>query len=150
MRKKKTMRMKKFYSKSTAYLSDALAQKYGNELEHIKAREGELTPKNILRNATSPRNPLHKWFDWKDDDAAKRWRHQQAIHLVSLVAEVIVIEGKRTKQRSFFGIKGGRSGVSYVTIDEVRSNKNYREKLISDVIKHLENTKDLLQMLKRY
>ena len=144
------MKQKKFYSKLPSRLSDGLAQKFGEELVRIKEREGQLNPKNIVANATNPRNPLHKWFDWENDEAASRWRHQQAIDLVGLVAEVVVIEGKRTKQRSFFGIKGGRSGVSYVNIQEIRGNKEFREKLINDIVCHLRNTQDLLTMLKKY
>ncbi len=140
---------KKFVSKNKAFLSDSHARVYGVELERIKSREGKLTPKLIIEYATSSRNPMHKFFDWDDNEASKKWRHQQAINLTGMIGEIVVVEGKRTKQRSFFGVKGGRSGVSYVTLKEVAKSQPIRERLLSDVIRRLESVTDLMKMLKK-
>lgn len=47
-----------------------------NHLEHLRS-QAELTPAVIVADAKNPRSPLHKYFEWNDTDAAKKYRRVQ-------------------------------------------------------------------------
>jgi len=49
------------------------------------ADAGDLTPESVLAAAQSSNSSLHGWFDWSDDEAAVKWRLQQARLLIKTV-----------------------------------------------------------------
>lgn len=123
-------------------------QVYGQELENIKKRRKTLTAKVIVEEAKTIDNPLHDYFDWNNNVAGEKWRLQQARNLIGNIVETVIVEGKATLQRSFFNVSDRANEAVYVTIAEVKSNNNYRLKILSDIINHLENTTTLMKMFK--
>ena len=59
-------------------------QKIGQEIEEIEVR----TPPNIVRKAEDERTELHKCFTWDDEEAAKKWRNQEARIVVNAIVTV--------------------------------------------------------------
>lgn len=42
------------------------------------AKEGNLTPRSLWESARDPDDPLHSLFEWDSDQAAAKWRDEQA------------------------------------------------------------------------
>lgn len=65
------------------------AQPVGERLEALRLKRAGLTPESVLKDATNEASPLHPFFDWDDARAAKRFRLDQAGHLIRCVTVVI-------------------------------------------------------------
>lgn len=52
------------------------------ELERIYAERAQLTPGDVVEEASDPANPLHPLFEWDDTEAAARFRLIQAAGLI--------------------------------------------------------------------
>lgn len=68
-----------FAAAGSRYSADD-AKVIGPELERLAgdARPGQLPPGAIVRAATDPGSPLHRYFDWDDELAGRKWRLAQA------------------------------------------------------------------------
>ena len=117
------------------------------EIQKIKAKYNKITPDLVLKEAKNQKHPLHSYFDWDDDEAAIKWRRHQARMLLDSITQVVIIQGKETKQRSFFNVKErGTQESVYVTVEEAIKIKSYREQLLEQIINHLEKTTNLMRM----
>lgn len=76
------------------------------ELEAIAARKSGLTPQAVLQTAKNPKSCLHKYFDWDDTEAARKWREAQAYNLILRVKVTIETPEQKTIQvRAFVNVK---------------------------------------------
>ncbi|MCM0751538.1 hypothetical protein DEA98_10040 [Brucella pseudogrignonensis] len=58
----------------------------GEHLETIrKAKDGKLTPDDVVADARNPNSPLHSFFEWDDSAAAHEHRLRQARQLIRTV-----------------------------------------------------------------
>jgi hypothetical protein len=48
----------------------------------------EKSPENVLEKARDESTELHKYFEWRDDVAAEKYRLQQARHLIVCMVEI--------------------------------------------------------------
>jgi len=140
--------VKKYYLKDCCAINKKYGQLIGETLEDIKTKKGKLTPDLVLEDAKKTNSKLHKFFEWDNTIAGQKWRRQQAMQIIGAVVEVVVIEGQKSKQRSFFNVKDENNERVYVTIKEVKSNNDYKKKLLDDIIKHLDNTTTLMKMFR--
>lgn len=57
----------------------------------LERSQGRLTPDVVVDDARDPTSPLHDQFEWKDDEAARLYRIDQARQLIrSVKIEVLV------------------------------------------------------------
>lgn len=74
--------MKAIYSWSEGSRVKADAQNVGEELARLQKRAGGmLAAQEVVKAARNERNPLHSCFEWRDDEAAARYREDQARYL---------------------------------------------------------------------
>ena len=140
-----------FHARSGATFTKEEAQVVGETLMDIKAKNCKLVPELVVDEAKNKHSPIHKYFDWSDNTAAKSWRLQQARYLIASVTEVVIIQGKESEQRSFFSVGARRnSETEYVTVQEAVTEKPYREQLLSEIITKMENLTQLMKMFKQY
>lgn len=84
------------------------AQVAGERLNLIKAKAGEITPRNVVADAQAHNSPLHRCFEWDDAKAADEHRLQQARHLIGAIV-VVQVNDKPVKQetRAFVHLANG-------------------------------------------
>lgn len=56
------------------------------------AASGELIPDRVVEAARDPASALHAYFTWDNDEAAKRWRAEQARALIRSVKIEVIVE----------------------------------------------------------
>lgn len=143
---RKTKQKKRFVGREGRF-SDEVAQVYGEELERIRTDHGKITTKIIVEESRSSSNVLHDCFEWDDSVAGEKWREQQANDIIRNVMEVVVVEGKETRQRSFFGVIDDKEKI-YVPLCDAVSVPGYRQQLLDRIITNLGNLKVLMNMFK--
>ena len=146
------MKRKRYYSRGTrSGYSDIDAQAIGEEIQKLMGRfKGKVKPIHLLTEAKKKQSNLHKYFEWDDKKASNKWRMYQARHILGNIVEVVVINGVESKQRSFFNYTESKSEKYYVTLGEATGNLNYKKQLLDNIIKHLENTTQLMRMFQEY
>jgi hypothetical protein len=58
-------------------------------LKLIQAKEGNLRPEEVLRDARNPNSPLHDLFEWDNTAAANAYRLMQAKQVVRFVVRIV-------------------------------------------------------------
>ena len=66
------------------------------ELARIRKKHGRLTRDLVVREAKSPKNVLHKEFDWDDATAAHKHRLERAGEIITIYTTHRVVERKTT------------------------------------------------------
>ena len=104
----------------------------GELLRLTKSHGGKLKPQDVVAAARFKTSPLHSCFDWKDTEAARKWRLHQARNL--LLVTVDVIQKKTT--RMFVSLKTERKQ-GYRLVAQVLSHKEQREQMLVDAYEDL-------------
>lgn len=116
-----------------------------DQLQQIYDHNATLTPDLVVREASKPEHPLHSRFDWRDDEAAHKWRLHQAgelIRSVKISFKPSDSEEERTV-RVFHAIRTN-TGHSYEPIEKVVANPVAQEILLRDM------EREWRQMFARY
>ncbi len=85
-RKEKKMAARRARVSSVNYISHDEARKpterkaavVDREVQRLNGKGVVVTPERLLQEASNPRNPLHRYFEWDDSRAAHKWRLEQA------------------------------------------------------------------------
>src|SRR5258708_7093588 len=64
------------------------AQVVGERLTQIRKARGQLTPHDVVQEASRESSVLHSYFEWEDEKAAAEYRLTQARNLVACVVLV--------------------------------------------------------------
>jgi hypothetical protein len=105
------------------------AQKIGEELNKLAGAVGELTPAVVVETARSPRNILHRHFQWDDQKAAEAFRLDQARCLIrSIVVEDD--EAEDGNSQAFISISD-KGGTSYRTLTAVKNSADLQAKVLA-------------------
>lgn len=145
--KKKTYALKK-HSENRYARKDV--QIIGETLEQIKEKYGGyLKTVDVVDEARNKKSKLHKYFQWDDTIAGEKYREQQARVLISNIAEVVVVNKKQTRIRSFHSVNIKNQGKAYVSLNTVLTNKDYRRQLLDRASSTLGNLLDIMEMLKK-
>lgn len=116
---------------------DADPQKIGEALSVLAdVAGGELTPKAVVDSARDEESPLHPHFDWDDAAAAEKWRVEQARDLIRCI-RVEEIGSNVEPERAFLSI-ADKGGVSYRSVQEIKSSGDLQEKLLAAAERDLE------------
>jgi len=123
------------------------AQMYGEELTRIlDKRNGHVSPREIVAEASVPGNPLHGYFDWNNRTAAESWRVQQARSLANSIEVRVMFPNGETGflpiMQSVKAVIERKSGVEmkeprYVSVRMIERHTEYRDSIIEDAVKRL-------------
>ena len=111
------------------------------------AREGRLTPKDLVEVSRPEDAPLHNEFEWDDQKAAELFRQRQAHKIIVSLVAVETEEQKPT--RAFFNVTfdNVKPG-NYEETVVIMSDKMKREKLLEIARQELKTFKNKYQELK--
>lgn len=123
------------------------AQKYGERLEYLGSKnKGKLTPELVVNDARNKSSPFYDYFEWDDRKASIEHRLQQARNLINHIIEVVVIEGRPSRQRSFFSVSNGQGNKVYVNIRAAITKQSYRQQLLKQALTTSENLSELIRL----
>lgn len=111
-----------------------------NELEGLRATDptGMLRPEKIVQEAENPNSPLHSYFTWDDDEAAHKWRINQALHLIRSVQ--VFIEPLNIRVRAYTSLDSDReAGNGFRSMTEVIATPDLRVQLLSTALRELQS-----------
>ena len=95
--------------------------------------EGLSTPGDIVDDARPEDSPLHDAFTWADDEAAEKYRLQEARHLCN---SIIIIRDEAPESLgapAFVSVVDHRTfDRTYVTTIEAYSDEEYRLQMLAD------------------
>jgi len=61
-------------------------------IQAVEDAEGRITPDAVVRQATDPESPLHRYFEWDDQKAGHSYRIDQARRLIRLIEVVVTTD----------------------------------------------------------
>ena len=100
-------------------------------------RDGLVRPDDVVEFAKDPSTALHGCFTWSDDEAAKRWRLEEARTLIRCYV-VIEESAPRAPVRAFVSLRSDRAaGGGYRKIADVLSDEQLHAQLMRDAIADL-------------
>jgi hypothetical protein len=113
---------------------DLLAQ-----LQKIHKKFGGITPAKVVSEARRKRHPLHKYFDWEDTEAARKWRLHQANGMISRVQIIVSPQDSRTVN-AFVSVTDDNTRKFVAMAEAMNDNK-----LVLQIFKQLEARIDTLE-----
>ena len=127
-------------------ITKRLTKKVIKEIIEIKNKKG-LTAETIIEKATNKKNPLHSFFDWKDTEAAQKWRLHQARLLINEIK--VIVEDKQ-----YYAFENVNVSVSnkkeYVSREEILTNEDLRQQIVQRVFQQLVYWKEQYESYKEF
>lgn len=108
------------------------------ELRTIMAADpdGLLKLSDVVDRASDPANPLHRYFEWDDTVAARKWRLEQARVIVSSLT--VYNEALKIKVRALSSLEVDRmQGGGYRWTMDVMERVDLREELLATALAEL-------------
>ena len=98
--------------------------------EKIQKKHGTLTPEIVVTEAGRMSSPIHDYFTWDNDDAADKWRKQQARVLIIAIDIKIVSSGRKIQTRAWVNVSD-----EYKPIEIAIESPTDRDTIIQDALK---------------
>lgn len=112
--------------------------KIKDELVKICERDGSLTPESVVKEASDPRSALHRFFEWDDTEAARRYRLAQAGFLIRRCKIVVSVAPEEVRRvREFVNIPAEKGRGEYVPVAEAL-NDDRRDVVMEQAVRELE------------
>lgn len=108
-----------------------------NELKDIERSNKILNAEGVIARATDPNNPLHRYFEWDDSEAAMKWRLQQA-HALILSFKVVI---KEKQVNAFMNVKvqiNKEEVRGYFSAERVLSDAELHQQVLEQAVRDLE------------
>jgi hypothetical protein len=87
---------KKYVSKKDmAITREKKTEVIENELEKIVARDGKISAKGLVAEASIASHPLHRYFEWDDSKAGPKYRLAQATSMILATRFVVLLQGAK-------------------------------------------------------
>lgn len=102
---------------------------------------GTLQPEAIVEAAKNPSSPLHSYFDWDQDEAAEKWRQQQAKELIW--SYKIDVPELNIKVRALTSLQTGK-GSGFLWTKDVIADPDMRRRMLDLALR------DLLKLENKY
>jgi len=136
------MKKRLFKARKGAQISKTKAQIYGEYLYSLSdERKGRLSPGFVVKKAKNLNAPIHDFFIWDDEKAAKAYRIWQARSLLGAIIIEYEYDGKHGETRAFLNVDtddfyGGKNSSKniYVTIEEITQNEIFIEQVINNAL----------------
>jgi len=109
------------------------ADVFGREIERIEEAIGKVEPAAVVDAARDPASPIHAAFEWRDDEAAERYRRMQARNLIGglVVTRVQIDQGERLV-REFISVRATpASALAYQSRDRIASSEEMTMQVIN-------------------
>ncbi len=108
------------------------AQAIGERLAFIERKKGTLQAEFVVNDAQSSKSPLHRYFDWDDSVAARKWRLEQAQNIIRhIYVKQIGNREIRKPTRAFVNYREeGETTSQYENILSVMSDDTKRKRLL--------------------
>jgi hypothetical protein len=118
-----------------AHISDAQAARYGNRINYLMEKRGFVTPQIVVEDAEKTNSPLHNYFTWNNDEAAIKWRIEQAKMLIRSIVVTVINEDK-PEIRQFFSVTPSEEMNTeakkvYVTLNTVMNDDAKKDEVIT-------------------
>lgn len=103
----------------------------------IQKESSVITVQEIVRRAAPAKSPLHKYFEWDDSKAARRYREYQARQLIMQVYVVDADDENAFPVRAFVNLEpepDGEdfiAGQGYVATSSVAGKQNYEAQVLN-------------------
>lgn len=117
------------------------------ELERIEKEYGSLTPENVLEASRNKDAVLYSLFTWDNNDAAHKYRLQQARTLINNI-EVITVSNGEERSIPVYEIVIIDSGRSYKHINDMSSDEI--EQVKKRTVRELNSLKQKLSVYKQF
>jgi hypothetical protein len=114
------------------------------ELERLVAKHGSITSELVLQEASSPKHPLHGFFEWDDAAAAAKFRIEQAYRMIQSSRFVVFLrtEGAPPQaapvRQSMRGLIPGAAGEGFKFRKQVLSEAEQRASFVERKKRELE------------
>lgn len=116
-------------------VSRPLGKKCLDELDSISKRHGGiLRPADVIAYAKNPSTALNSHFTWDDNEAARRFRLEQARAVIQVA--VTILPGTSKKFRIYVSMRDdrGKGGGGYRTLLTVLGDKEKRALLLAEAL----------------
>lgn len=112
------------------------AQIAAERLQAIRDKNGELTPRGVVEDASSTRSPLHSCFEWDDEKAADAHRLWQARKLIgSIVVAEIDDRPLSQETRAFVHVTSNQP--QYLPIEVAMTQSDIRQEVLSKALNEI-------------
>jgi len=129
------MKKEKIYH---ARVGSPFKEKYAQTIGVFIGNCKDKTTKGILKQIRkNPKHIIHSLIEWKDKKASELFRLQQVRNIVNHIEIEIVGLNNKAPIRAFYSVINGME--SYKDINEVFSNKKYRNQIIERAKQELDN-----------
>ena len=129
------------YKWREGYRASVKAQVAGERLDAIREENGgHLTPADVVEDARPEDSPLHPEFTWDNEEAAEKWREDEARRLIRSVC--VVVEDAQTGDarptQGYVHVDLPDASPVYVTTARAMSEPEMREQVLADAINAFE------------
>lgn len=145
----------KYVTPEASRLDRSKVQRYGEELDRIERKHGEITPERVVAAAKPKGSVLHDVFTWDATKAARLYNLVEARNFIRWIDVELEYVGPRKPKtvkveytRAFRNVTDAKGVRKYVSIDTVKSNEEYRAQIIARVSREIERLSAELDMLK--
>lgn len=111
-------------------------------IERLRALEsgnGVITPDAVVSDAANPESPLHKYFEWDDTEAARKYRIEQARTLIRSVRVEIVEQKHKLSTIAYVrNPEAERNEQGYQSVAKLRTDKDRARKATIEEIQRAE------------
>lgn len=110
-----------------------------DRLQFIHDRDGLLTPEAVVKDAKRKASPLHDYFDWSVESAARKYNIQQARILITSVQVVVSTKKHQIKVPAYIrepDCEHNEQG--YSKINEIMTDEDRAEKYLTQKLEHAE------------
>lgn len=110
----------------------------GAVLERLRSvNNGRLTQEMVVAEALPKTSPLHDAFEWNDTKAARKYRLDQAGHMIRSIEIVQVVRGQEKPIRAFVSVLRDEDR-SYTSVDHALADADLRGQVINQAWRELE------------
>jgi hypothetical protein len=107
-------------------------------LRIAKDNGGVLTPQAVVEAASASDHPLHGYFEWDDNEAARLYRDEQARRLIRRVYAVYESDQEPIQMRALVSLVEDRlNGDSYRLFDSVMAAPALRQQYVEQCLREL-------------
>ena len=110
-------------------------QLVGETLERIRETTSGLTPENVVQAARRKDNPLHGYFTWNNDEAARLHRKEEARLLIRSVTVTMGPSESSAPVRAFVAV--GSADDKYLSMQTVLGQPKLREQMLTQALAEL-------------
>ena len=120
-------------------LDDEKAQRYGEYLEALAEEQGKITPDIVVDDARNENSPLHDFFEWDLEIAARGHWKQQARNLIGSINVIVKVEDRQIETRAWCHVfVTEHQEQNYQPIIRVMSDVDMRKQMLETAIRELD------------